>query len=200
MRRGFWIGLAILVAIIAIIVVLMTRGGEQEDGALNGANGAINGEGNGAQVDPASAAEVDRVLALLPKQFSMGGRTAIMDRQTITATARGEFSAREASTLPTQNENPVAYIERIMRIRMDRTEVREQSDAYEYAASFYPGNDGLVAFLNVANIPDDSIGQTEERFEFLYSGGSWNLDWYGERHFCRRPTPGRWQPVDELCI
>jgi hypothetical protein len=198
MDRKIWIGLAVVIVLV-LMAFLVMRDTTPTDNGLNGdndTNGDVIDNGNG---DPAVVQEIERVMNRLPRQFSVMGRTVRMDRQTVSQNPRTDYSIRDATTLPQPNEDPVSYIERVMRVRADRPEVQDQDDFYEFAASFYPSNGGILGFLNVANIPDDSIGETEERFEFVFVNSQWSLNWYGARHFCRRPLPGNWQPEDELC-
>lgn len=143
--------------------------------------------------------EIDSLLKRLPNNFTVGSRTAVMDRQTIKGAERTSYSEREASTLPNAGEDPVEYIERIIRTRLESEEVKTQPESFSFLSSFYEMDGVIVAFLHVSRIPDDSLGAAEERFEFEKVGGEWKLEWYGKRNFCRRPIPGIWLKADELC-
>lgn len=143
--------------------------------------------------------EIDSIFAKLPNNFLEGGRSIVMDRQTIKGAERTAYSEREASTLPNTGEDPVEYIERIIKTRLESEEVKTQPGSYAFLSSFYDFDGVIVAFLHVSKIPDDSVGAEEERFEFTKINGEWKLDWYGKRNFCRRPASGMWQKADTLC-
>ncbi len=149
--------------------------------------------------DDAVTLEINRVLALLPHQFTEDERSTLLDRQTVPNAARNQFSLRQGSTLPREGDDPVEYIERIVRFRINTEAVVNPPEGLIYKASFYPIDGGVVAILNTSNFQDDSVGKTEERMEFQYTAGGWKLVWYGERSFCMRPQPGNWQPADQLC-
>jgi len=118
-------------------------------------------------------------------------------------------------------ETPVEFVERILEQQIPP---QDELDAYseemfQYYASFYsldedilidypasdhedaePAEEGLSAYIRAMNFPDDSVGGSESRYDFIVSeDGSWILVWIGERTFCRRPGQEFWQPADQLC-
>jgi hypothetical protein len=153
-----------------------------------------------ASVDePTARPAVQAVLDRLPHTVTVEGRAAVLDDHTLHQEARDQYSVREAGTLPRPGEDPVDYVERILRIRLSQVELDEPG-LYRYAASFHPfGAAGVTAIVRVSGLPDDSIGASEERFDLVPDEGEWTLDWYGQRHFCRRPGREFWAPADQLC-
>lgn len=144
---------------------------------------------------PAVQAALDR----LPHTVTVEGRTAVFDDHTLPQEARDQYSVREAGTRPRTGEDPVDYVERILRIRLSQVELDEPG-LYHYAASFHLFEaTGVTAIVRVSDIPDDSIGASEERFDLVLDEGEWTLDWYGQRRFCRRPGREFWAPADQLC-
>jgi hypothetical protein len=201
MSRNAIIGLILAGALVLVVFFIVgLRGTPDAEVVPNGINN--NGIENNEDEDiEAGAGEAQRVLtAKLPRQFTVGQRAIRLDRQTVAQTERAVFSIRQATTVPRSIEDPVDYIERIIRTRLDQEHLRDTFEGYTFNASFYPlGETGITAILRVADIPDDSIGATEERFEFSYAQNRWTLDWYGERHFCRRQGLEEWRPADQLC-
>lgn len=118
-------------------------------------------------------------------------------------------------------EGPIEFIERVAQERLPPEETLEQypDTMYQLSASLHPmqedevrgypiadrpeadaAQEGVSAYLRVMNFPDDSVGGSEERFDFIVTeGGSWLLVWLGERTYCRRPDQEFWQPADQLC-
>lgn len=151
-------------------------------------------------VPDATPAPVGDVLGRLPHTITVEERVVVFDRETVPETPRDEYSVREAATAPEPDEDPIAYIERILVQRLAADYIVDQPEFYDYTVSFYPlDDDGVSAFVRVSNIPDDAIGASEERFDLSFADEQWRLTWYGMRHFCRRPNQEFWAPVDELC-
>jgi hypothetical protein len=149
---------------------------------------------------PMRPAQVQTVLDRLPHTVRIEDREAVIDRETVPQTERDEYSAQEAPTEPREDEDPVDYVERILVDRLSEEHIAAQARFFDHEASAYPLDDeGVVVFLRVSDIPDDSIGATEERFDLISVDGRWRLEWYGARHFCRRPGQEFWAPADELC-
>lgn len=132
-----------------------------------------------------------------------------------------EIRLVESETELLTGETPIEFIERIL---ADLMPPREELDAYpetmyRYSVSFHPvGGDivpehpaadradaepagaGLSAYVRSMNFPDDSVGGSENRYDFILSeDGAWILVFQGERNFCRRPGQEFWQPADQLC-
>lgn len=118
-------------------------------------------------------------------------------------------------------ESPIEFVERLLE---ERIPSEEELDAYtnamyQYSASFYPleaelagrypatdradaqaAKEGLSAYVRSMNFPDDSVGGSESRYDFIVTeDGGWVLVWSGVRSFCRRPGQEYWQPADQLC-
>ncbi len=118
-------------------------------------------------------------------------------------------------------ETPIDFIERILEEKVPSQEELDaySEDMFQYYASFHsldesvvaeypiadyedagPAEEGLSAYVQAMNFPDDSIGGNETRYDFIVSEeGSWILVWMGERTFCRRPDQEFWQSADRLC-
>lgn len=132
-----------------------------------------------------------------------------------------EIRLVESETELLTGETPIEFIERIL---ADLMPPREELDAYpetmyRYSVSFHPvGGDivaeypaadradaepagaGVSAYVRSMNFPDDSVGGSENRYDFILSeDGAWILIFQGERTFCRRPGQEFWQPADQLC-
>jgi hypothetical protein len=125
----------------------------------------------------------------------------------------------DISLLP--GEGPIEFIERVAQERMPTQETLEQypDTLYSLSASLHPmpethvrnypitddpdadpAQEGISAYVRMMNIPDDSVGGSEERYDFIVTeSGSWLLVWIGERTHCRRPDQEFWQPADQLC-
>lgn len=58
---------------------------------------------------------------------------------------------------------------------------------------------GISAYVQIMNLPDDSVGGVEHRLDFIAAGNSWALTFHGERSYCRRPGQEFWQPANQLC-
>ncbi len=118
-------------------------------------------------------------------------------------------------------ESPIEYVERFLEERIPPEEELDAytDEMYQYSASFYlldeeiaaeypaadqadarAAQEGVSAYVRSMNFPDDSVGGSENRYDFIVTeDGDWVLVWIGNRSFCRRPGREFWQPADQLC-
>ncbi len=134
----------------------------------------------------------------------------------------GEIRLIETTVTSKSEESPVDFVERFIEEGMPSLEEMESYDGenmYRHSVSFYKMNEeetskypaddnstnetakeGVSTYVRVMGFPDDSIGGTENRFDFIVSSqNEWILVWHGERNFCRRLDNEFWQPANELC-
>jgi hypothetical protein len=143
---------------------------------------------------------VENTIDRLPYSTTLGGRVIAFDGDSLDESSRDQYSQRDATTLPQNNDDPVDYIENILRFRLTQDEIMQEPDLYNNQVAFYEYEDnGVTAYVRVSNIPDDSVGAVEERFDLVYEDNNWKLDWYGVRQFCRRPDQEFWAPLDQPC-
>jgi len=127
----------------------------------------------------------------------------------------------EARVTQEPGESPVEFAGRALQKMMPSPEELEMypETMYQYSASIHPmtnsdlsehpaaddgttepAEEGLSLYIRAMNFPDDSVGGSESRFDFIVSAeGSWVLVWQGDRNFCRRPDQEYWTPASELC-
>jgi hypothetical protein len=144
--------------------------------------------------------EAADVLAALPRTVTIGDRTVVMDRDTVPQADREEYSQQEAPLPVEAGETPIEYVTRYLEGQLSLEHIVQQPEFFAYTVSFYARNEeGVSAYVRVMNIPDDSVGGGEERFDFSLRNNEWEVDWYGERVFCRRMDEEFWQPANLLC-
>lgn len=127
----------------------------------------------------------------------------------------------ESDVMIEGNETPIDMVERFLSESGPGAEELETypESMYERSVSLYsldeellaeyPGSDdpvaepaeeGVSVVAQTMNLPDDSIGGNETRFDFIVlDNGGWLMVWQGERVFCRRMDNEFWQPADQLC-
>ncbi len=162
-------------------------------------------EGRTIVFDTESVEQTSREeYARLPYEIDIGDETRLVETQ-----------------ISHEGESPIEFAERFIENNIPPQEELEMygENMYQYSVSFYemseeeasmyPADDGLTdemaeegisAYVRLMNLPDDSIGGNENRFDFIVSStGGWIFVWHGERTFCRRPDQEFWQPANELC-
>ncbi len=118
-------------------------------------------------------------------------------------------------------ETPLEFVARIMEEQVPSQEELDATsdELYQYSVSFhrmdeedvamYPSADhpdatlaeeGLSVYVRQMNLPDDSVGGTETRYDFIVSENrTWVFVWQGERNLCRRQGHEVWRPGDQPC-
>ncbi len=145
---------------------------------------------------------VETILRDLPYNISAGDRVIEFDTETISYTERGEYNKLDLPRGLRNNETPLNYIEDVIEDRLSLEHIQDSPlHIYDYSVSFYELRErkGISAFVRVMNFPDDSIGGSEERFDFSIQNSDWEIEWYGERFYCRRMDNEFWASPGELC-
>jgi hypothetical protein len=160
-------------------------------------NGRVNDEAEQTETDE----EIERVLGELPREVTVEQRTVTLEENTIEESPRNDYAEREPRFNLQNDEDPIAYIERYLENELQRQEVQNQAESYNYTVSFsrLDDRDGIMVLVRVMDVPDDSIGGNETRFDFTFRDNNWDIDWVGEQVFCRRPGAENWQPADRPC-
>jgi hypothetical protein len=143
--------------------------------------------------------------ARLPYEVIIGDETRLVESP-LTLEPREtpiEFTQRFLQTIMPDAEELEAYPENIYAPVVSLHQM-EEGVPRQYPISDSPGaepaEEGISSYVRITNIPDDSIGQTEHRLDFIVSAdGTWIFVWHGHRNFCRRPAQEFWQPANELC-
>lgn len=166
----------------------------------------INVKGRQVKFDRHTVESTDREdYAKLPYEVEIGEETRLI----------------ETDIILKPDETPIDFIERFLKERTPSEEelVSYPDNIYSFSASFYEMNEeevreypaddgktdevakeGVSAYVRIMDIPDDSIGGNESRFDFTVSStGGWIFVWHGERNFCRRPDQEFWQPANQPC-
>ncbi len=148
--------------------------------------------------------EVEKILeSKLPYQLNVEGREVVFDSESVELVSREFFNERiDVGIILNEDQDPIEYTQKQIISELSQEHIIEQKKSFfNYSVSFYSGDtdNQIIAMVRLINLPDDSVGATEERYDFQLDNTVWSLNWYGDRQFCRRMDNEYWAKPGKLC-
>ena len=163
----------------------------------------IKVHGRPVTVDRSSVPQTPRSdFAQLPYTVMIGDESRLVESDMTQEPGETplEFVERAASLLMPSEEELQMYPERIYEMSVSLYPMfHDEVSQYPMADEVTPAEEGVSAYVRLMNLPDDSVGGIEHRYDLIASNDGWIFVWHGARSFCRRPDNEFWQPADLLC-
>jgi hypothetical protein len=170
---------------------------------LEGLPYEVEVHGRSVTFDKTSVSQTPRdAYAQLPYTVSIGDEARLIESHIVQQPGETplEFAERAVAWHMPSEEELEIYPDTIYQMSVSLYPMfHEEVSQYPMADEVTPAEEGVSAYIRLMNLPDDSVGGTEHRYDLIASNGGWIFVWHGERSFCRRPDSEFWQPADQLC-